>query len=243
MNPQASGRGIDNEKEIMSTETRIPAVDHTGITSSVKWAARFAYAAGATGILANLFLIAMYALLGLQDGSPVGGTLLGSTFHVAGSASDLLGSLSTAFMIPVALFLGGRLPRRRTARFAQAAGLTAMAFSTIGGPLLVLGVLAFEIETPVAMVALIFLGVWLLLVNRWLRLSAALPYRVVRLGELVGAGFLAGYVIVGLGLLLPWMSWPQLVVFGVGVLVGLPAYLGIPVWFVVLGRHLGASVG
>lgn len=57
----------------MSTNTRIPAVDHTGIMSSAKWAARFAYAAGTTGILANLFLIAMYALLGLQDGSPVGG--------------------------------------------------------------------------------------------------------------------------------------------------------------------------
>jgi hypothetical protein len=226
----------------MFTNTRILAVDHTGIMSSAKWAARLAYAAGATGILANLFLIAMYALLWLQDGSPVGGTLLGSTFHMAGSASDLLGSLSTAFMIPVALFLGGRLPRRRTARFAQAAGLTAMAFSTIGGPLLVLGVLAFEVETPVAMVTLIILSVWLL-VNRWLRRSDALPYRVVRLGELVGAGFLAEYAIVGLGLLLPWISWPQLVVFGVGVLFGLPAYLAIPVWFLLLGRHLGTSVG
>ena len=30
--------------------------------SSVKMAARFAYAAGATGILANLFLIAFFAL-------------------------------------------------------------------------------------------------------------------------------------------------------------------------------------
>ena len=28
-----------------------------------------------------------------------------------------------------------------------------------------------------------------------------------------------------------------------GGLVGLPAYLGIPVWFVLLGRHLGASAG
>jgi hypothetical protein len=169
--------------------------------------------------------------------------LLGSAFRVAGSASDLLGSLSTAFMIPVALFLGGRLPRRRTVRLAQAGGLTAMAFLTIGGPLLVLGALAFEVETPVAIAALIVLGVWLLLVNRWTCLSAALSYRIVRFGELVGVGFLAGYVVVGLGLLLPWMSWPQLVVFGVGVLFGLPAYLGIPVWFVLLGRHLGASAG
>ena len=34
-----------------------------------------------------------------------------------------------------------------------------------------------------------------------------------------------------------------LLLVGGGVLVGLPAYLGIPVWFVLLGRHLGASAG
>jgi hypothetical protein len=208
----------------------------------VQMAARFACTAGYTGILANLFLIAMYALLGLQGGSPEDGTLPGSTFHAAGSASDLLGSLSTAFMIPVALFLGGRLLERQTVRLTQAAGLAAVVILSVGGPLLMLGVLAFEVETPISVAAVTFLGLWLLLVNRWLRLSGALPYRVVWFGGSVGAGFLAGHVIVVLGLLLPWMSWPQLVVFGVGVLVGLPAYLGIPVWFVLSGRHLGASV-
>ena len=223
----------------MSTNTQTPA-GHPARMSSARRTAYFAYAAGVTGILANLFLIVMYVLLGLQAGRPEAQTLLGSAFHVAGSASDLLGSLATAFMIPVALFLGGRLPRRRAVRFTQASGLTVMALLTVGGPLLVLGVLTFEVETPIAIVALIVLAIWLLLVNRWLRLLDALSYRVVRLGELVGAGFLAGYAIVGLGLLLPWMSWPQLVVFGFGVLVGLPAYLvGIPVWFLLLGRHLG----
>jgi hypothetical protein len=91
------------------------------------------------------------------------------------------------------------------------------------------------------MASWIVLCLWLLLVNRWLRLSDALSARVARLGEALGAGLWAGYVVVGLSLLLPWMSWPQLVVFGVGVLIGLPAYLGIPVWFVLLGRHLAAS--
>jgi hypothetical protein len=224
----------------MSTKTQIPA-GHPARMSSAGRAVLFAYTAGVTGILANLFLIVMYVLLGLRAGRPEAQTLLGSAFHVAGSASDLLGSLATAFMIPVALFLGGRLPRRRAVRFTQASGLTAMALLTVGGPLLVLGVLTFEVETPIAIVALIVLAIWLLLVNRWLRLLDALSYRVVRLGELVGAGFLAGYAIVGLGLLLPWMSWPQLVVFGFGALVGLPAYLGIPVWFLLLGRHLGKS--
>jgi hypothetical protein len=202
----------------------------TSSRSSVKRTALFAYAAGATGILANLFLIAFFAL---QATHPDDGFSLGS-------ANDIVGSLATAFLIPVALFLGGRLPQRRAARLTQAAGLTAMALLSVGGPLLVLGVLAFEVATPIAMAAWIILSLWLLLANRWLRLSAALPVRLTRLGEFLGAGTLAGYVIVGLGLLLPWMSWPQLVVFGVGVLVGLPAYLGIPVWFVLLGRHLAS---
>jgi hypothetical protein len=65
-----------------------------------RWAAGFAYAAGATGLLANLFLIAMYVLLGQQGGSPAGGTLLGSAFYVTGSANDLVGSLSTGSRSP-----------------------------------------------------------------------------------------------------------------------------------------------
>lgn len=144
-------------------------------------------------------------------------------------------------MIPVALALGAWLPDRRSARIIQALGVSAMAVLTVGGSLLVLGVLAFEGATPMAMAAYIVLSLWLLLINRWFRLSDVLPPRVARIGRLLGGGTLAGYAIVGVGLLLPWMSWPQLVVFGVGVLVGLPAWLGIPVWFLLLGRYLGKS--
>src|SRR5829696_6290189 len=125
----------------MSAKMRIPA-SRVGPISNDRMAARFAYAAGATGILANLCLVALYVLLGLQGGSPEGGTLLGSAFHVAGSASDLLGSLAAAFMIPVALALSARLPDRRLARIALVIGLPAMAVLVAGGPLLKLGVLA-----------------------------------------------------------------------------------------------------
>src|SRR5215207_11727293 len=160
--------------------------------SSVKWAALFAYAAGATGIFANSLLIAFFAL---QASHPDDGFSLGS-------ANDTVGSLATAFMIPVALSLGGRLPQRRAARFTQAAGLTAMALLTVGGPLLVLGVLAFEVATLNAVASYIVLSLWLFLTNQWLLQSGALRPLVARLGELVGAGTLAAYVIVGLGLLL-----------------------------------------
>ncbi len=199
--------------------------------SSVKRVAFFAYAAGAIGMLANLFLIAFYAL---QASHPENGTWLGS-------ANDLVGSLGTAFMIPVALALSAWLPDRRLSRITLLVGLPAPAVLTVGGPLLVLGVVVFKVQAPIMVAAWMILSLWLFLIDRWVRLSAALRTRLARLGEFLGAGTLAGGAVVGLGFLLPWMSWPQLVVFGVGGLLGVIGMLGIPVWFLFLGRHLAAS--
>jgi hypothetical protein len=205
-----------------------------GTPISDRGAAFFAYASGAAGILSNLSLIGFYAL---QVGRPERGLSLGY-------ANDLVGSLGTALMIPVAFALTNRLPQRRTVRVTQAVGLSAMAVLTIAGPLLVFGALTFEVSTPISLAAFSVFAVWLLLVNRWLRQSAALGPRVARLGEFFGAGPLAGGAIVGLGLLLPWTSWPQLVIFGVGGLLAVVAMLGIPIWFLLLGRHLaGAAQG
>jgi hypothetical protein len=95
---------------------------------------RFAYAAGVTGTLANLLLIAFFA-------SRFGG-LGGASF---GPANDQVGSLATAFMIPVALALSAWLPDWRVRWICGMLGLSALAVLTVGGPLLVLGVLSFEV--------------------------------------------------------------------------------------------------
>jgi len=207
------------------------SVTSTSGKPRVRWAAGFAYATGATGILANLFLIGFYAL---QVGRPENGTWLGS-------ANDLVGSLGTAFTIPVALALAALLPDRRRAWITLVVGVSAMTVLVAGGPLLVLGVLAFEVQAPIAVSAGMVLFLWLLLVNRWLRLSGALRSRVARLGEFLGAATLAGGAIVGLGFLLPWMSWPQLIFFGIGGVLAVIGMLGTPFWFLLLGRRLGAS--
>jgi hypothetical protein len=66
-------------------------VTNTPGKMGVRMTAPFAYAAGATGILANLSL---FAFFGLQASRPENGISLGSI-------NDMVGSLATAFMIPV----------------------------------------------------------------------------------------------------------------------------------------------
>lgn len=192
---------------------------------SMRTAALFAYAAGATGVLANLLLVAFFALRA--------GTL--------GTANDLVGALGTAFMIPVALALGASLPDRRLGVISQVVGLSAMAVLTAGGLLLAFGTISFETQSPVALGAWAMLSVWLLLVNRWSRLFGVLPFRLTRLGESLGTLVLAAGAIAGLGLLLPWTSWPQLALFGAGGVLAAIGMLGTPFWFLFLGRHLMRS--
>jgi hypothetical protein len=193
-----------------------------------RYAAEFAYAAGITGVAANALLLGFYAL---QLGRPEAGTWLGT-------ANDLVGSVTTALMLPVALALTGHLPRGRAARAIQAVGVSALAVLTVAGPLLVFGVLPFEVQMPIASAAAILLAAWVFLVSRALRPTGALPARVTRLGTRLGGGLLVACLIIGLGLLFPWMSWPQLALFGVGIAIAILGWLAIPVWFLMLGRHL-----
>jgi hypothetical protein len=177
---------------------------------------RFALAAGAVGMLANLLLIGFYALeLGRE---PIAGVSLGSL-------NDLTGAVGTALMIPVALAFGPA--------WLRALGITAMTVGTVGGLLLVFDVLTFEQQLPIVLAAFVALALWMLLTAR--QLTGARR----RLGVPAAAGVLVGMPVVGLGLLFPPLSWPQLALFGAGALVALPAWLAMPVWFLLLGRREG----
>ena len=63
-------------------------------------------------------------------------------------------------MIPVALALSTWLPDRRRAWTSRVVGLSAMAVLVVGGPLLAFGVLAFEVQAPIALGAGMFFFLW-----------------------------------------------------------------------------------
>jgi hypothetical protein len=183
------------------------------------------------GTLSNLLLIVFFALAAAGAGPE----------NLAGPANDLVGSLSCALMVPVAVALTPLLPRRRAVRVTQVAGIAAMVVSAVGGPLLVLGVVPFDIDTAVGIGAWMLLAGWIGLVSRWTGRAGTLPPRLGRLGQLVGATTLAAAAGVAAGLvLLPWASVAQFVVLIVVGSPGVVAWLATPVWFLLLGGPLAA---
>lgn len=111
--------------------------------------------------------------------------------EVLGPANDLVGSLASALMVPVAVGLRPRLPDRRSVDAVQVTGLAAMGVLTASGPLLVLGVVPFETSTAVSVSTSMLLAGWLVTVNRWMRRRGTLGRSLARLGELAGTTTLA----------------------------------------------------
>ena len=185
--------------------------------------ARAAVAAGIVGMISNLLLVGFYAW---QVGRPEHGSWLGP-------ANDLVGSVGTAFGVVVAVGLGPLLPQRFMARAANLVGIASMVALTILGPLLVAGVVSFEVQSPIAVGCFLVLAGWLLLVNRWLR--GVIRGRVTRLGAWSGAAVLVGAGVLGLGFLLAVVRLPLYAVGGLLVICGM---LAIPIWFLLLGHRL-----
>jgi hypothetical protein len=183
-------------------------------------AAPWARAAGTTGTAANVLLVAFYALeVGRRRVLPVS----------LGAANDVVGSVSTALMVPVVRAVS---PDPRTRRL----GLAATGVLTAGGPALVLGLVPFRVQLPVVLGAFEALAAWMLLTSRGQR--GTLPDPVTRLGVLSGGGVLAGGAVVGLGLLLPEGSLPRRAALVAGGVPGLLGWLAMPTWFQRLGRAL-----
>jgi|SRR5687768_12302329 len=181
-------------------------------------AAPWARAAGVTGVAANALLVAFYAVeVGRPRVLPVS----------LGSANDVVGSVSTALMVPVVLAVS---PDRRTRRL----GLVATGVLTVAGPALVLGLVPFAVQMPIVIGAFEGLSAWVVLTSRGRR--GTLPDEVTRLGVRSGGGVLAGGAVVALGLLLPKGSLPRRAAFVVGGVPSALASLAMPVWFLRLGR-------
>ena len=183
----------------------------------VQQAAPWACAAGFTGMAANALLVGFYAV-------EVGRRPLRVSL---GSANDLVGSVSTALMLPVA---GAISPDRWTRRL----GLTSMTVLTLAGPALVADLVSFRRQLPVALAGFAGLAGWVVLTSRGN--GDVLPDPVRRLGVRTGGAVLAGGALAATGLLFPARSAARRAAVAVGVVPGTVGVFALPLWFLRLGR-------
>lgn len=192
-------------------------------------AARWALASGVTGLVANVLLVLFFALAQPWRPQP-------SAWSWLGPANDVVIILQFATFIPVAVALRDRLPATRPVRTATAAAVAAMAAIIVLQLLLIVGVLSFEVQAPIVSASFMVVFAWILVVNRTAYHAAALPRRAARFGLLIGSAVLVGAVVAATGLLAPSGSPARYVAFGLGVAIGVPGWLALPVWPLLLAR-------
>lgn len=188
-------------------------------------AARLADLGAVAGFAGLVTLVLMFAIE-----VPAGGPFR------FGAANDLLGAAFSALFIPVTWRVARSLPDRGGMRALTLAAQGAAAAGAVLPVLLVSGTLPFEIETPLVVACIELQSLWLVAAGRhWRRRSASA--RFGRLSQAVGASFLAGSALFGVGFLAPdgpirWTMWAS------GAIAGIVGYVGWPWWYHAAGRVL-----
>ncbi len=212
----------------MLTET-YPARQHTA--SPVLWA----LTSGISGLLANVLLI-LFFLLAQPFGvsGPMAGA--GQDFMWIGSANDVVIIVQFLTFIPVTLALRRWLPSTRSMRIATAAAVGAMVAVAILQLLLVTELLEFDVQVVFVVATLLVVYAWVIAVSSTGHRHGTLPRSVTRFGLLLGVSFPVGLVIAAAGLLFPGGSPAQFAFVIPGVVIAAIAWLGLPVWPLVLAR-------
>jgi hypothetical protein len=212
----------------MLTET-YPARQRTA--GPVLWA----LTSGITGLAANVLLV-LFFLLAQPFG--VNGPLAeaGQDFMWLGTANDVVLIVQFLTFIPVALALRRWLPSTQSMRIATVAAVGAMLAVAILQSLLVAGVLEFDVQVILVVATFLVVYAWVIAVSSTGHRYGTLPRSVTRFGLLLGVSYPVGLVIAAAGLLFPWGSAAQLAFVIPGAVIMAAAWLGLPVWPLVLAR-------
>lgn len=182
----------------------------------------WALASGVFGLVADLLLVAFYAVAQPWTDAPHESWL--------GTANDCVMIVQFAALVPVVLGLARLLPAGRRTRVWTAVGTIACVAVAVLQALLVTGVLAFEVQVGLVMPAIVAAMLWAGMVSDRSVLSPA----VRRLGRVLLAGvpvaavaFLAG-TIVSAAAGVDW-AWAA------GGVIGVIVWFLFPLWAVLLG--------
>jgi hypothetical protein len=196
--------------------------------------ARWALLSGVIGVIANVLLLAFYALSQPWHAGE-------RPYGWVGTVNDVFVAAQYAALIPVAFGLRAALQRHRLGWVAWL-GMGAMMLIVLLQALLVAGVMKFRVEGIAVSLCIVVAFGWMLAVVRISNREGAITGRLATLGTGLGVAVILGLALVGLALLLPKRSVPQYILFGIGGAFGLFAWFGFPFWLL-WGRSRFSQMG
>ena len=194
---------------------------------AVRAVERWGLLAAVTGMVSDALLLALFTVAQRN-----------SAYEWTGPANDVIGAVSTGATIPVALALLTVLGESRSLRIATRLAVLALGLIVGLSVALVMGVIPFSVQGAAAAISVPLMFAWVLIVGRTGQTTGQLPDRLARTAQLIGAAVLVATPLIGLSLLLPGESIPQYIVGGVGLVVVVPAFVGFPIWLLLLSNRL-----
>ncbi len=199
--------------------------------------------AGARGLAATAWTAAGVGVLGVTTLAIMYATEVGNPgAMVFGPLNDITGVGYNLLLIGLVVGLRDLLPSRLEP-WSTRVVIALSAVAALSSALLVVDVLGFVVSTAVTTVALAVQLGWLYALTRTQVRAGRFHGALAGLGLWIPRCQLFGAVVVGLALLLPRGSVPQLVVGAVGVIPGALAWAALPVWLAVLARLLRRTAG
>lgn len=188
---------------------------------------------GAAGLVSGACLILFFGLARPVSGEP-------SAWSWLGAANDLTSAVQAAALIPVALTLRDLVPGAGVRRWTTI-GVSAMAAATILPLLLVAGLLPFAVQAPLVTLAIVVMFCWMFAISRAGGRAGALTQSTARAGMATTLALGSAGLAAALAAALPSGSAARLIAIGVGAAAGVVAWLGFPVWTLLLQPTLRRS--
>ncbi|MGO4690647.1 hypothetical protein [Glaciibacter sp. 2TAF33] len=186
-----------------------------------------AFAVAAVNLVASVMFVVMF----LAE-VPLNGP------YIFGRTYDVLFAVSSVLAVFLIAHLDGKVKGSAGLRIVGLLASVVLLAAAVALVLLALGVVGVWVSVPLAVAAMFLHGVWMFWVNRRLGADGIFSRLLSTWGRLTGAGLMIGLVIGAVGIILPPLTIPQLLVLGLGIFVAGGVWAAWPVWYLMLGARL-----
>ena len=181
----------------------------------------------AIGLAASVLLILMFVIEVPFNGP-----------YAFGAGYELLAALGCVVSAVLVVKISARVASSVTARAFPPFVFLALIIGAIAAVLVTIDVFDAVVWILVQAGVLVMEAIWMFWVNRSLVTQGTLRPWTGSLGRLIGLGLMIGLPLAGIGLTLPVLTIPQILLLGVGVFLAGGVWLIWPLWWVLAGSQL-----